>query len=450
MRIHAPLAASTLALAIGMVLAPMAFAADAPAPDASPVSFSAASSSASNPSPRVDSDWTQAGPYARSYNWYIVPSIGWVSPDSKRKTKDSGQAGLSVGRWVSPNTSFELESAVNNADFKDSSGRGGKEWETTSLGVTGRHYWGEEGDRTRVYGLVGVGAVHHSAISNHTGWSPSAKAGLGVQYAFNDRVGVRGEVAYRYDRDDVSSKYIPDLDRRNHYGDTMVSLGLVLGLGHRERAIPPPPQGIIDEVPPPADCSTLDDDRDGVSNCDDRCPGTPAGTMVGPDGCPQKVVIDLRGVNFKFDRPRPGETDIASTLQEPTSDSRSILDQAVDTLQRYPSVHVEVDGYTDAIGSDQYNQGLSERRAKIVNQYLLDHGVSADRLDPPKGFGETHPIDTNATKEGRARNRRVEFGVQGQEGQSGSAPSATSSDAAAAPADTAGTRDDPSSVPASQ
>ena len=435
MRIPVTLAASSLALAIGMALAPVAFAADTPAPDASPAS----SSSASSPSPRMDSDWTQAGPYARSYNWYIVPSVGWVSPDSKRKTKDSGQVGLSVGRWVSPNTSFELEGAVNNADFKDRSGRGGKEWETTSLGVTGRHYWGEEGDRTRVYGLVGLGAVHHSAISSHTGWSPSAKAGLGVQYAFNDRVGVRGEVAYRYDRDDVSSKYIPDLDRRNHYGDTMVSLGLVLGLGHRERPIQPP-MGIIEQVPPPADCSTQDDDRDGVSNCDDRCPGTPAGTMVGPDGCPQKVVIDLRGVNFKFDRPRPGETDIAATLQEPASDSRSILDQAVDTLQRYPSIHVEVDGYTDSVGSDQYNQGLSERRAKIVNQYLLDHGVSADRLDPPKGFGETRPIDTNETKEGRARNRRVEFGIQGQEGQPDSAPSA----------DKAVTRDDPSSVPASQ
>ena len=63
-----------------------------------------------------------------------------------------------------------------------------------------------------------------------------------------------------------------------------------------------------------SDCSTLDSDGDSVNDCDDKCPGTAAGTIVGPDGCPQKVVIDLRGVNFKFDRPRKGETDISKSL----------------------------------------------------------------------------------------------------------------------------------------
>jgi len=149
-----------------------------------------------------------------------------------------------------------------------------------------------------------------------------------------------------------------------------------------------------------------------VNDCEDKCPATAAGTIVGPDGCPQKVVIDLRGVNFKFDRPSKGETDISKALAEPTSDSLAILDQAVDTLQRYPQVHVTVAGYTDSVGTAAYNQSLSERRAKIVYDYLTSHGIDASRLEGPIGHGEADPIDSNDTNDGRARNRRTELQVQ--------------------------------------
>ena len=156
----------------------------------------------------------------------------------------------------------------------------------------------------------------------------------------------------------------------------------------------------------------MDSDHDGVNDCDDKCPSTAAGTIVGPDGCPQKVVIDLRGVNFKFDRPKKGETDISKSLAEPTADSISVLNQAVDTLQRYPQVHVTVAGYTDSKGTDAYNQSLSERRAKIVYDYLTSHGIDASRLEGPIGHGENDPIGDNATDAGRAQNRRTELQVQ--------------------------------------
>ena len=156
----------------------------------------------------------------------------------------------------------------------------------------------------------------------------------------------------------------------------------------------------------------MDSDHDGVNDCDDKCPDTAAGTIVGPDGCPQKVVIDLRGVNFKFDRPKRGEHNIEPTLQVPTSDSIAILDQAIDALKRYPDIKVELDGHTDSIGTDAYNQKLSERRAQIVNDYLIAHGIDTSRITAVKGFGESQPIDTNATKEGRARNRRTEMKVE--------------------------------------
>jgi OOP family OmpA-OmpF porin len=149
-----------------------------------------------------------------------------------------------------------------------------------------------------------------------------------------------------------------------------------------------------------------------VNLCDNKCPNLPEGTVVGPDGCPQKVVIDLRGVNFKFDRPKKGETNIEKSLAEPTKDSLSVLDQAVDTLQRYPQVHVTVAGYTDSKGTDAYNQSLSERRAQIVYNYLTSHGIDASRLEGPIGHGKNDPIGDNATDAGRAQNRRTELQVQ--------------------------------------
>ena len=93
-------------------------------------------------------------------------------------------------------------------------------------------------------------------------------------------------------------------------------------------------------------------------------------------------------------------------------EGRLTLDQAIDALKRYPEIKVELDGHTDSIGTDAYNQKLSERRAQIVSDYLTSHGIDSSRITAVKGFGETQPIDTNATKEGRARNRRTELKVE--------------------------------------
>jgi len=73
---------------------------------------------------------------------------------------------------------------------------------------------------------------------------------------------------------------------------------------------------------------------------------------------------------------------------------------------------VMVAGYTDSIGKPAYNQSLSERRAKIVYDYLTAHGIDPSRLEGPVGHGMNDPIDTNKTDAGRARNRRTELQVQ--------------------------------------
>jgi OOP family OmpA-OmpF porin len=73
-----------------------------------------------------------------------------------------------------------------------------------------------------------------------------------------------------------------------------------------------------------------------------------------------------------------------------------------------PGLTVEIQGHTDSYGKDAYNQGLSERRAKSVKKELVDQGVNGNRLTT-KGFGESQPVESNDTDEGRAYNRRVVY-----------------------------------------
>jgi outer membrane protein OmpA-like peptidoglycan-associated protein len=89
---------------------------------------------------------------------------------------------------------------------------------------------------------------------------------------------------------------------------------------------------------------------------------------------------------------------------------RPTLDKVAEVLGRYNQTYIDVYGHTDSTGSDAHNQALSERRAQSVASYLSSNGVVSARL-ATRGFGETQPIATNATEEGRAANRRVEIKI---------------------------------------
>lgn len=125
-------------------------------------------------------------------------------------------------------------------------------------------------------------------------------------------------------------------------------------------------------------------------------PPPPAPAPPPPPVVKQKIV--LRGVNFDFDK---------ATIR---SDAAEILDEAARILRDQPDVRVSVDGHTDARGTDEYNERLSERRATAVVDRLTRLGVGASRLQP-QGYGESRPVASNDTEEGRAQNRRVELNV---------------------------------------
>lgn len=136
-----------------------------------------------------------------------------------------------------------------------------------------------------------------------------------------------------------------------------------------------------------------DNDGDGVPDYLDKCPETPLGSVVDTDGC-ARVLVTLQNVHFAFD---------SANL---TSEAKSILDAAVSKINANPSNTISVEGHTDSTGSDAYNSQLSQRRARSVAEYLASKGVSASRLKTI-GKGESDPIASNDTREGRAQNRRV-------------------------------------------
>jgi len=93
-------------------------------------------------------------------------------------------------------------------------------------------------------------------------------------------------------------------------------------------------------------------------------------------------------------------------------DTKISLAKVAGILLAYPGLKVQVEGYTDSVGSDEYNQKLSEDRAGAVKDFLVSQGVPADSMTS-QGFGKTHPVADNATTAGRAQNRRVNLVVSG-------------------------------------
>jgi OmpA-OmpF porin, OOP family len=150
----------------------------------------------------------------------------------------------------------------------------------------------------------------------------------------------------------------------------------------------------------------LDADADGVPDALDKCPDTPAGTQVDSTGCPVRKVIprgigrgdlqDTTYIQFEFDK---------AVLRKV---SFRKLDQIARFLKQNPEFDVNISGHADATGTDEYNQGLSERRAAAVARYLTSRGRIAKNRITTVGYGESRPRADNETREGRALNRRAQ------------------------------------------
>lgn len=322
--------------------------------------------------------------------WHITGQVGGVKLDSDRNTRDDDVWwSVGFGRFLSNNFSLDLEYDDFSGTYRDFDtvvpGATFDEWGLSNIGVMGRYHFGDGNLRPYIAG--GFGLLSHRNISNEDD-SVSISVGLGLQGKVAKHWSARAQVVYRTDYDSDS---IPGTEE---FRDFIYSVGMSFDFGGK--AAEPAPAPAAAPPPPPPPPPNPDLDGDGVPNERDKCPNTRPGAVVDLDGCEVEAVIELEGVNFDFDK---------ATIRP---EGKAILNGAAALLQKHNRVVVEVAGHTDSIGSEEYNQGLSERRANAVKDYLVAQGVTATRLTA-RGYGELRPIASNDTEEGRAENRRVEL-----------------------------------------
>ncbi len=205
-----------------------------------------------------------------------------------------------------------------------------------------------------------------SGALTHTSGGLSAGGGLDYNLSLNWKLGLYGRWNHAFQSPRPTTLMVPP-DQQGPTDAEWVTGGISVRYQFAQPppALPPPPK--VAEAPPPPP--------------------------------PVKKKIVLRAVHFDTDK---------SDIRQ---DAVPILDEAAQILKDEGTVAVIVAGHTDSRASDEYNQKLSERRADAVKKYLVDHGIAASRIKSI-GYGETKPVATNDTADGRQQNRRVELDVE--------------------------------------
>lgn len=324
--------------------------------------------------------------------WYITPFGSYVYPDSSRISKDGWGGGLAVGKPISPNWNIELRGMYEQLD-QDIGGPGDyKNWSASLdaqwffMGRQGFRVW--QSNSVQPYLVGGIGAINDKiefpggGSDNKTSFM--ANAGVGIIWPFASWGRLMVDARYRYD--DNRSRFV---NNQSHLDDWLFSVGLQIPLGPAPRvaqAPPPPPPAAMAPPPPP--------------------PPPPVRTVnIAGDG------------TFAFDK---------ATL---TPTGRSRIDSALQEIKTagIQPTAVSIVGYTDPLGSTEYNQRLSVARANAVRDYMVSQGVPAGIIQA-EGRGETDLKVTEADckAQGKARrrsdliacfepNRRVEVKATGQQ-----------------------------------
>lgn len=218
--------------------------------------------------------------------------------------------------------------------------------------------------------------------------------GIGLKYFLTDTIALRGDVRHLLALD----QGIDEISKG--HDNLLYTAGLTFQFGAPAPA-PVTRAAEVREEPAPAPApytaqpaGAQDSDNDGVPDDRDECPGTAEGVMVDEKGCPLSLSIHIE---FDFDK------------AEIKPEHRSELQKAADFIDQYDAPQILIAGHTDSVGPEAYNQELSERRAAAVRQYLIDnHNLDPQRL-VSRGYGESQPVASNETPQGRAQNRRTDI-----------------------------------------
>lgn len=298
---------------------------------------------------------------------------------------------LSVGKAINKWVGIELAAFGHNYTRGDTGTQSLREYGGK---IDGLFFYSRDPRFSPYFGL-GVGSIQTDIKgTDDSSTDPFADVGLGFMKFFEisgTELGFRGDLRYRhifFDEDALGGTSQDDV------GEAVLKFGIVVPLG-------PKPGSVAAK---PAACA--DSDGDGVCDTADLCPETPKGTPVDAKGCPMDKKAAKGDPNQKFE-----DVHFAFDKSDLTDYAKSLLDNAAkvinDLSKSHPELKVDVSGHTDWVGTDGYNQGLSERRAVVVKDYLLRKGVDGKRIST-QAYGEARPKATNESEEGRALNRRAE------------------------------------------
>ncbi|MGJ8670988.1 MAG: OmpA family protein [Oceanococcus sp.] len=342
---------------------------------------------------------------------YIGAMATYLEPSDVREasTETAGASlllGLPLQNYAGWSTQIDL--AWNELQRDDFTGHD----EVFQLGVDVlRHF--EFGSALIPYIVTGL-AVAYEDINNDDSTLPSLGLGAGFDWQPTASPLVLRAEARAVALENDYERAGQSTSGRTLLVDGRFGLGALWAFGHATVA---PADGDADGVLDEADlcpdslpgaqvdrtgCESLankDSDGDGVSDASDRCPATPPGEVVDELGCGEQAAVLLEGVNFALN---------SDVLDQ---DSRMVLRPIASLLSSSLStVRIEIAGHTDNLGDDDYNQALSARRAYAVKNFLVDNGISAERL-VATGYGASQPVADNNSELGRSKNRRVVFRV---------------------------------------
>lgn len=313
--------------------------------------------------------------------FFVTPFVGAQDFDSKRDARDAGVWGIGGEYQFDEHWGMELDYTRAFSEMKAGTPRHHVDYDRVSL--DGIYYFGASGTNESVIPYFKLGAGHNRYDYNRLDiddQNTDVDAGFGARFKIGERLSVRPEL-----------KAVHELD------DSQTHAVFTLGVGYAfgGAAKPAPAPAPVVAAPPP---EPVDSDGDGVTDDKDKCPNTPRGLEVDADGCEyhlnksEEIRVDIKFATNKSDIP---------------DEYVSEVERVAKFLRRYAGVKAEIAGHTDSTASDAYNQKLSQRRADAVKSMLVTRfGIDAGRLDAV-GYGESKPIASNDTVDGRAQNRRV-------------------------------------------
>jgi OOP family OmpA-OmpF porin len=348
----------------------------------------------------------------KSYDNYVNFGTFYLEADKSR-----GADGTSIGYNAGVGHRLAENLWVEGQFFGDTieTGQNGTDNYQTGAGVDFHFTFGQRSEFTPFIIVGGGGVYNDIAGTDNDELTPFLNLGIGFTksiFGF-DNLRVRGELRAVYD------------DFQDGQTDFRAGLGLEMGLGKapakepeviiREVQVEVPVEKIviqevpverivIKEVPAPAPAPevvpvSVDDDEDGVVNERDKCPNTLKGARVDGNGCVIEQTLTIRDITFENNSARL------------TANAQRLMENVVAFLRSDSTARISISGHTDSVASDAYNMKLSRSRANEVRDYLVGYGIDASRLEAA-GYGESRPVATNATAEGRELNRRVEFRIQ--------------------------------------